>query len=72
MVLNIRGVFGKYIAWSFITVAMGKPIYVLCQFKQLYFLYLIVYFLEVNIKYISSSVLQTSEFSRVHSTRKKF
>ena len=27
-----------------------------------------VYFFEVNTKYISSSVLKTSEFSRVHST----
>ena len=27
-----------------------------------------IYFSEVNTKYISSSVLKTSEFSRVHST----
>ena len=27
-----------------------------------------IYFLEVNTKYISSSVLKTSEISRVHST----
>ena len=27
-----------------------------------------IYFFEVNTKYISSSVLKTSEFSRVHST----
>ena len=31
-----------------------------------------IYFFEANTKYISSSVLKTSEFSRVHSTRENF
>ena len=31
-----------------------------------------IYFFEVNTKYISSSVLKTSEFSRVHSTSENF
>ena len=31
-----------------------------------------IYFLEVNTKYVSSSVLKTSEFSRVRSTCENF
>ena len=31
-----------------------------------------IYFFEVNTKYISSSVLKTSEFSRVRSTSENF
>ena len=47
----------KYSKYGHINVTVGKVQYIEN-----------IYFFEVNTKYISSSVLKTSEFSRVHST----